>query len=58
MLDDEFNKQRAKVLRDLAEQADPFIRRRLLRLVERYEPKRRPAPDDQQLVRSRDGADR
>jgi hypothetical protein len=57
MLDDEFNKQRAKVLRDLAEQADPFIKRRLLQLVERYEPGRRPA-NDQQLLRSGGGADR
>ncbi|WGD54838.1 hypothetical protein QA641_13505 [Bradyrhizobium sp. CB1650] len=58
MLDEEFNRQRAKVLRDLAEQADPFIRRRLLHLVERYEPNRRPARDDQQLVRPQKGADR
>ncbi|MGV7215217.1 hypothetical protein [Bradyrhizobium sp. UFLA05-112] len=49
MLDDEFNKQRATILRDLAEQADPFIKRRLLKLVERYEPKRRAAPIDQQF---------
>ncbi|WP_035664398.1 hypothetical protein [Bradyrhizobium sp. Ec3.3] len=49
MLDDEFNKQRAKILRDLAERADPFIKRRLLKLVERYEPKRRAAPIDQQF---------
>jgi hypothetical protein len=47
MLDDEFNKQRAKILRDLAEQADPFIKSRLLKLVECYEPKRRTAPIDQ-----------
>ncbi|MGY8661307.1 hypothetical protein Q3C01_02910 [Bradyrhizobium sp. UFLA05-109] len=49
MLDDEFNKQRARILRDLAEQADPFIKRRLLKLVERYEPKRPNAPIDQQF---------
>ncbi|OAF18468.1 hypothetical protein AXW67_02780 [Bradyrhizobium neotropicale] len=53
MLDDEFNRQRAKILRDLAEQADPFIRRRLLLLVERYEPAPPPAPNDPQPARPR-----
>ena len=52
MLDDEFNKQRAKILRDLAEQADPFIKRRLLKLVERYEPDRRTAPTDRERAES------
>ena len=54
MLDDEFNKQRAKILRDLAEKADPFIKRRLLKLVERYEPDRRTAPIDQRSQASLD----
>lgn len=58
MLDDEFNEQRAKILRDLAEQADPFFKRRLLNLIERYEPKRRPTPIDQQFASRGDGADR
>lgn len=58
MLDDDFNMQRAKILRDLGEQADPFIKRRLLNLVERYEPKRRPAQIDQQFASRSDGADR
>ena len=41
MLDDEFNKQRSILIRDLADKADdPFIKRRLLDLVSRYE--RRP----------------
>jgi hypothetical protein len=57
MLDDEFNKQRAKILRDLAEQADPFIKKRLLNLVERYEPKRRPAPIDQRIASRGDRTD-
>jgi hypothetical protein len=48
MWDDEFNAQRAKILRDLAEQADPFIKRRLLKLMERYEPSRRTAPTDRE----------
>ena len=38
MLDEEFNEQRARTVRDLAEKAaDPFIKRRLLGLVARYE---------------------
>ena len=38
MLDKEFKEQRARTVRELAEQAnDPFIKRRLLDLVSRYE---------------------
>jgi hypothetical protein len=37
MLDQEFNRRQAALLRELAEQADPFIKRRLLDLVSRYE---------------------
>lgn len=38
MLDDEFKKQRAILVRDLADRAgDPFIKRRLLDLAARYE---------------------
>jgi hypothetical protein len=38
MLDEEFEKQRARTVRELAEKAiDPFIKRRLLDLVSRYE---------------------
>ena len=38
MLDQEFKKQRARTVRDLAEKAtDPFIKRRLLDLASRYE---------------------
>lgn len=38
MLDEEFKKQRACTVRDLAEKAnDPFIKRRLLDLAARYE---------------------
>ena len=47
MLDDEFNKQRATLVRDLASRADPFIKRRLLDLALRYEkgpPKTKPLP--------------
>ncbi|MCC8948539.1 hypothetical protein H8A97_26360 [Bradyrhizobium sp. Arg62] len=47
MLDDEFNKQRSKLLRELADKADPFIKRRLLDLASRHEKrhgKTRPLP--------------
>jgi hypothetical protein len=38
MLDEEFRKQRARTVRDLAEKAtDPFIKERLLNLASRYE---------------------
>ena len=38
MLDEEFRKQRARTVRELAEKAnDPFIKGRLLDLVPRYE---------------------
>ena len=37
MLDEKFDKQRASLVRKLADRADPFIRRRLLALVSRYE---------------------
>ncbi|MBR0875028.1 hypothetical protein JQ633_32040 [Bradyrhizobium tropiciagri] len=38
MLDNEFKKQRAILIRDLAEKADdPFIKQRLLALATRYE---------------------
>ena len=58
MLDDEFNKQRAKILRELAERADPFIKKRLLNLVERYEPRRQSMPIDQRLAIRGDSVDR
>jgi hypothetical protein len=38
MLDEQFKKERARAVRDLAEKAnDPFIKARLLDLVSRYE---------------------
>jgi len=38
MLDKEFEKDRARTVRDLAQKAnDPFIKERLLNLVSRYE---------------------
>ena len=37
MLDEHFRKQRASMVRDLAARADPYIKRRLLDLAERYE---------------------
>jgi hypothetical protein len=41
MLDKEFEKDRARTVRDLAEKAnDPFIKERLLNLASRYEDER------------------
>ena len=45
MLDEEFKKQRARTVRDLAEKAnDPFIKGRLLDLVSRFEDDGRRTP--------------
>jgi hypothetical protein len=39
MLDDDFNRRHALLIRELASRADPFIKRRLLDLAPRYEKK-------------------
>ena len=63
MLDDEFNKKRAAFVRDLASRADPFVRRRLLDLVPRYEKPiiKKPVPlvpiNDKKSERKNDGGD-
>ncbi len=57
MLDQEFNRRQAALLRELAEQADPFIKRRLLDLASRYEKgpiKTRPLPPIS--INGRDGS--
>ncbi|MET3971938.1 hypothetical protein ACVWXN_000288 [Bradyrhizobium sp. i1.4.4] len=36
-MDHEFNKQRAIFVRDLADKADPFTRKRLIDLASRYD---------------------
>ena len=36
-MDDQFYRSRARVLRDLANEADPLIKRRLLRLASNYD---------------------
>jgi hypothetical protein len=36
-VDEKFLRDRAKIVRDLADKADPFIRRRLLDLAEQYD---------------------
>ena len=41
-MNEEFRKQRAATVRALADKADPFIRKRLLDLVARYERLPRP----------------
>jgi len=41
-MNEEFFKDRAKTVRDIADKADPFIKKRLLALAARYEAKPRP----------------
>jgi hypothetical protein len=36
-MDDKFYRNRARVLRELATEADPFIKKRLLRLANNYD---------------------
>ncbi|MCP1845403.1 hypothetical protein ACVIHI_001677 [Bradyrhizobium sp. USDA 4524] len=45
-MDDEFCKERARTVRALAEQADPFIKKRLLQLADHYERRVVIQPDD------------
>ncbi|WMT78228.1 hypothetical protein [Bradyrhizobium sp. Ash2021] len=64
MLTDEFKKQRARVVRDLADQAiDPFIKNRLLNLAARYDVNPPPAraattPIDLQFASQGNGPER
>lgn len=64
MLDEEFKKQRARTVRDLAEKAnDPFIKGRLLNVAMRYEDggPRIPTkltPNDLQFVSQGTGSER
>ena len=44
-MDDDFCKERARTVRALAEHADPFIRKRLLRLADYYERRLAIQPD-------------
>jgi hypothetical protein len=37
LMDDEFYKERARHIREVATQADPFIKKRLLRLASNYD---------------------
>jgi len=62
MLDDEFKKRRARLVRDLAEKADPSTKRRLLDLASRYEDRpnhRTPLPtvEGRQHPNHQDGGD-
>jgi hypothetical protein len=41
-MNEEFLRERAKMVRDLADKADPHTKRRLLDLADRYEKKPRP----------------
>jgi len=40
MLDDDFFKERARLIRELADKADPATKKRLVDLLTRYEPKK------------------
>jgi hypothetical protein len=42
-MNDDFYKQRAREVRDIAAKADPFIKQRLLDLADRYDGKRKTA---------------
>jgi hypothetical protein len=44
MLDEEFFKERAKLIRELADKADPVTKQRLVDLLTRYEPKKARVP--------------
>lgn len=45
-MDDEFCRERARAVRAIAEQADPFIKRRLLQLARHYERRIRLSEDN------------
>ncbi len=58
MLDQQFRSERARLVRELADKADPWIRTRLLKLAGRYEGEERKAarlntPADLQVVGGR-----
>jgi len=44
MLDEEFFKERARLIRELAEKADPVTKQRLIDLLTRYEPRNTHVP--------------
>jgi hypothetical protein len=44
MLDEEFFKERARLIRELADKADPVTKKRLVELLTRYEPKKTLVP--------------
>jgi hypothetical protein len=46
-MDDEFCRERVRTVRALAEQADPFIKKRLLQLADHYERRIRRSEDIQ-----------
>ena len=45
-MDEDFCRQQLKTVRELAEKADPFIKRRLIDLAEHYERRLRSGSDD------------
>ena len=42
MIDDEFIRSRVQAISEIAEKADPFIRKRLVKLIEQYERRLKP----------------
>lgn len=43
MADEEFMRERVELIKEIADQADPFIRARLLKLAEVYERRHKPS---------------
>jgi hypothetical protein len=56
-MDEEFCRQRLKTVKDLADKADPFIKRRLMDLAERYERRIRQEAEDKTFARWQSSAE-
>jgi hypothetical protein len=57
MMDKDFCREQAKLVRSIADDADPFIKRRLLQLAEHYERRLSIAGSKGSEVRDTDPAD-
>jgi hypothetical protein len=57
MMDKDFCREQAKLVRSLADDADPFIKRRLLQLAEHYERRLSIVEGKEREVRATDPAD-
>lgn len=60
-MNEEFFKNRARAVRDIADKADPFTRKRLLELADKYEnrprPRQTPLPSISAIQKSRKTGD-